>query len=79
MVWWAYSSSNKYHGAKGRGFESPRLLFFFRNVPRANSSEEMRLGTGGPSPREERRMKTGAATRHLESGYEKNAARNKTS
>ena len=46
----------KSHGAKGRGIESRSFLFIFVNVPRANSSEEMRVdkGTGDPIPCEKK-------------------------
>ena len=30
VVWWAYLSCNKSHGAEGRGFESRLISFFFR-------------------------------------------------
>ena len=28
MVWWAYSSHNKSHGAKGRGIDSDEFFFY---------------------------------------------------
>ena len=51
----------KSHGAKGQGIESRSFLFIFVNVPRANSSEEMRVGRNRWSILA--RRKAGAATK----------------